>query len=737
MNLDLYFSREYLKAAVLISLLTVWVLVGLFYYLNYYTKRRYFTIWTAAWLFYALWITLRFGVQGDEPQPWLLMLQFWCVGVSAVFLFWGGQRFLGEKVSQKVIGLFFVFLLIWSYVAAYQLDNHSRLESGIPLFTLLAAASLFTARNFLKYRREHNYIGATLLTLGFSLWGIYMASYPFLDSKDLLSLALFISAAIQLLVAVSMIILVLEEVRSSRQLAEEQIQIQKRQQGILQTRITSTEERYQSLFDQAGEAIVITDPDNFKILELNRAAEHLLGITNADAGQRSLKSFFKLPLAEGQTSPEGVAWFEMVRQQRSLQVIRKNGSSVDVEMDGTQIDYDGQPSYQFFLREMTERVKLEQQLRQSEKLSALGQMISGVAHELNNPLAVIKGYVELILAHHELPSKTRVDLERVALESNRAAKLVGNFLSFSREQSARRELVDFNELIQRVISLRRFDLAIVPVHVEIDLAPNLPRTAADPDQIQQVIINLMNNALHAVLDQPGVQRLKISTRLKGYLIQILIEDSGPGVPTELVDKIFEPFFTTKEVGTGTGLGLSIAHSIMTEHQGRITYHPSPMGGAGFILEFPILGLDAAAAGAVEKKDPAASLPKTALVSANILVLDDERGLAELLGELLKILGYTPTICNSPARALEFLEQQSFDLIISDFRMPGMNGQEFYDVVKQKYPALQSRVVFVTGDVLNEETHGFLQSTGNPHLGKPFNLTSVKHVVAEVLSQAAQ
>ncbi|MEY2465828.1 MAG: two-component system, NtrC family, sensor kinase [Verrucomicrobiota bacterium] len=734
MNLDFYFSREYLKAAVLISLLTVWVLVGLFYYLNYYTKRRYFTIWTAAWLFYALWITLRFGLQGDEPQPWLLMLQFWCVGVSAVFLFWGGQRFLGERVSQKIIGLFLVFLLIWSYVAAYQLDNHNRLGGGIPLFTLIAAASLFTARSFLKYRHQHSYMGATLLTLGFTLWGIYMAVYPFLDSKDLISIALFISAAIQLLVAVSMIILVLEEVRSSQQLAAEQLQLQKREQGVLRTRITSTEERYQSLFDQAGEAIIITDPDNFEILELNRAAEHLLGITSAETTRRSLKTFFNIP--DAQTPPDGAAWFERVRQQRSLQVIRKNGSSVEVEMDGTQIDFDGRPSYQFFLREMTERVKLEQQLRQAEKLSALGQMISGVAHELNNPLAVIKGYVELILAHHDLPPKTRVDLERVAQESIRAAKLVGNFLSFSREQSARRELVNINELIQRVIGSRRFDLAVVPVRLETELAPDLPPTAADPDQIQQLLINLMNNALHALLDQTGVQRLKISTRVKERLIQILVEDSGPGVPPELVGKIFEPFFTTKEVGSGTGLGLSIAHSIMTEHQGNIRYQTSSLGGAGFVLEFPILGLDADPAGVADNNEPAALPLETAPASANILVLDDERGLAELLGELLKILGHTPTVCNSPAHALEFLERQSFDLIISDFRMPGMNGREFYDIVKQKYPALQSRVVFVTGDLLNEETHGFLQSTGNPHLGKPFNLTSVKQAVAEVLTRVA-
>src|SRR5262249_8156149 len=155
-----------------ISLLSVWVLVGLFYYLNLYTRRRYFTIWTGAWLFYALWITLSFGLQSETPQRWLLMLEQWCVGVSAVVLFLGGQRFLGERVSQRLIGWFLLFLFVWSYAGAFHLDNPLVVE--VPLFSLIALASLSTARGFFRYRQERGYIGATLLTLGFTLWGGYM-----------------------------------------------------------------------------------------------------------------------------------------------------------------------------------------------------------------------------------------------------------------------------------------------------------------------------------------------------------------------------------------------------------------------------------------------------------------------------------------------------------------------------------------------------------------------------------
>src|ERR1043166_6764372 len=157
---DLYLSREYLEAGLVVSLLSVWVLVGLFYYLNHYTKRRYFTIWTTAWLFYALWITLSFGMRSGSPPPWLVMVEMWCIGVSAVFLFWGSERFVGERVRQLLVGFFLLFLLVWSYVGAYHLGNSLQIE--VPLFTLIGIASLITAQTFRSEERRHKYIGATL-----------------------------------------------------------------------------------------------------------------------------------------------------------------------------------------------------------------------------------------------------------------------------------------------------------------------------------------------------------------------------------------------------------------------------------------------------------------------------------------------------------------------------------------------------------------------------------------------
>ncbi|HKI69722.1 MAG TPA: PAS domain-containing protein, partial [Verrucomicrobiae bacterium] len=337
-GLDLYFTRESLKTGVLVSLLSVWVLVGLFYYLNRYTKRRYFTIWTAAWLFYALWITLSFGLQGEKPEPMIMMFEDWCVGVAAVFLLWGSQQFLGERVRQQSLGWFMAFLLVWSYIGAYYLDKP--LQTQLPLFGLIGVASLLAARSFLKYRRQHQYVGATLLMLGFALWGAYMMAYPFMeDSGDLVSLALFLSAMVQIFLAVSMIILVLEEVRHTHQIAMEQIHSGRLERAALQTQVASTEERYRQLFDQAGEAILIVHAEDLRLLELNRAAEHLLGIPQAEAGRRLLTSFCQLEVS-GKSNPQtGGEWVQLICSQQPLNLIRKDGSVVPVEANGARINF--------------------------------------------------------------------------------------------------------------------------------------------------------------------------------------------------------------------------------------------------------------------------------------------------------------------------------------------------------------------------------------------------------------
>jgi signal transduction histidine kinase/ActR/RegA family two-component response regulator len=737
---DFNFPPEYLRAALVLSLLTVWVLVGLFFYLNTYTRRRYFSLWTAAWLFYSLWLTLAIALEGGSESRLVDMLKQWCLSASAVCLLWGSSVFHNLKPRQTLFALFITFLLAWSYTAAYHLDN-SQL-ARVPGFVLMGLASGVTAWAFYKFRLRREYIGAGLLSVGFALWGVYLMAYPYLqDSREYASPAFLFSAVLQLFIAVSMIVLVLEEVRSSNKLAFQQLRSQRAEWSVLQRRMASTEERYRRLFDQAHEGILIVCAEELTILETNQTARYLLGIGESPARSYCLAGFLQDASPTDPVPPSTGDWSQWAVRQHLVNVLRLDTSVVPVEMDGARIEFDGRPAFQFFLRELTERTKLEQQLRQAERLSALGQMISGIAHELNNPLAVIMGYLELIVQRHELSPQTRADLQKVAQESQRAAKLVSNFLSFARDQKGRREAVQMNRVIEHVLELRQHELRIAGALVETELDPCLPETAADPDQVQQIFINLIGNAVHAMAESEPPHRLRIETVCEGRMLRVIVADSGPGVPKAIRARIFEPFFTTKEVGTGTGLGLSIAHNIMAEHAGHISYVESPLGGACFVLEFPIVAAPPRARTTETGFDTATDLkPKPATTEAapapaSVLVLDDERAIAEMLSEMLGLLGHQTTVCHSGQQALEALEHREFDVILSDFRMPGMDGREFYLRAAERHAAVRKRIIFLTGDVVNEQTREFLDSIGADYLGKPFHLDRVESAVNRVLDRA--
>jgi CheY-like chemotaxis protein len=281
--------------------------------------------------------------------------------------------------------------------------------------------------------------------------------------------------------------------------------------------------------------------------------------------------------------------------------------------------------------------------------------------------------------------------------------------------------------------LRKFDLSINNTELVLALNKTLPQTSASPDQFQQLLIILMNNALQAMGKMTQGRCLKISTTKSGDCIRVAVEDTGPGVPAEIQGKIFEPFFTTKGVGTGTGLGLSIAHSIMTEHQGQIHYERSPIGGAAFVMELPVKAVRVPTGHITEalEAEPRISGPATSR-QEKILVVDDEKPIVEMLGEMLGLLGYAPTLCTSAAEALEKMDQTEFDLVLSDVRMPQIDGQEFYRQASRKNLAFSQRFVFLTGDTINQETKAFLSSVGSQHISKPFRFSSIQEVVKRML-----
>jgi PAS domain S-box-containing protein len=734
---NLVFSDAHLKPALLISLLSVWVLVGVFYFLNTYTRRRYFTIWTAAWLFYALWLTLLFfcGQPDRGGSLWLMCLAEWCLCVSAVFLLWGSLRFLGQRVKQRLIALSLGFLLVWSYVDSYwpgmmQAQAHWSVQVHWSVFAFIGVASLITAGAFFRYRRIRPFLGAALLASGFLLWGAYLCAYPLFETKALAATGFLISALLQLLIAVSMIILVLEQVRYTHQRRDLFVREK------LQNKVWFTEERYQRLFQQAHEAIVIAARHDLRILELNRAAESLLGTTVRHATSQSLIAFCQIKNRPGKAPESGHEWFELICSQQPLNLVHKNGTLIPADTVGAPVEFGGQSAYQFFFRAITDRLRLEQQLRQAEKLSSMGQMISGVAHELNNPLAVIGGYLEVILASHNLPDKTRQDLAKVAHESSRATRLVRNFLAFARSQPAHRQMANINDLITGVVELRKFDLSLANVKIEAVLDRILPATSIEPDQIQQILIILINNAMQAMSKTPEPRNIRVSTALKEATIRITVEDNGSGVPPEVESRIFEPFFTTKEVGVGTGLGLSIAHGIMTEHGGHIRYERAALGGAAFVLEMPVVSIEVPRDSTTKILGaPTFGMDPAVPRSEKILVVDDEKAIVEMLGEMLGLLGYTASLCHTASEGLRRIGETKFDLVLSDLRMPDIDGPQFYRRATEIDARLQRRFIFLTGDTVNEETKAFLRTSGQPFLAKPFRLAGIEEVTRQTLASA--
>lgn len=371
----------------------------------------------------------------------------------------------------------------------------------------------------------------------------------------------------------------------------------------------------------------------------------------------------------------------------------------------------------------TEQKHLEQQLIQSEKMAALGQLISGVAHELNNPLTGVIGFAELLNAQCSDPIQ-RQYLSRVLADAERAAKIVRNLLSFARQRRPEKSYVDVNQVLERVLEFRAYELKVSNITLIKELQPELPPVFADPHQLEQVFLNIIINAEQA-LEEIDAQRIIVSRtscdRNRAKVI-VQFEDSGPGIPPEILPKIFDPFFTTKPVGRGTGLGLSLVYSIIQEHGGTIRAGAAQGGGALFTIELP------AAAGEEQSKPLEPSLVETAAAGLNVLVVDDEESVLALLRRFLEVEGLKVSTASSGYEAAALIKTHDFDLVMCDLKMPGLGGKELYALIEKSRPQLVGRVIFVTGDAIDPELNKLLQEAKVALLPKPFSLESVRKLV---------
>ena len=377
--------------------------------------------------------------------------------------------------------------------------------------------------------------------------------------------------------------------------------------------------------------------------------------------------------------------------------------------------------------DQTERRRLQDQLIQSEKMSAIGQLIAGIAHDLNNPLASVLGFADFLIEVPNVPPHIREPLTVIQEEAERASGIVRNLLGFARKQDNQRRPTALKPLLDATFVLLRNQLMAHRVEASIEVEPDLPMPDIDPNQIQQVFVNLINNAAQAIASsgRPGTISVRARRWLDGVAIDVI--DDGPGMAESLATQVFEPFFTTKAEGEGTGLGLSISQGIVKEHGGRIMLASEEGKGSTFTVQLPL-----STRAPAPPPDAAARTPTKRL---RVLVVDDEPHILHYMRATLEAWGHLPVVANDGEEALARASREPFDLIISDLRMPKFSGREFYEELARRNATMANRLVFSTGDTVRGDTLAFLETLDRPYLHKPFSLAELRSLLATVVRES--
>lgn len=490
--------------------------------------------------------------------------------------------------------------------------------------------------------------------------------------------------------------------------------------------LARSEARYRHLFEDASDAIMTFDSLG-RFTSVNDAGERISGY-----GRDELIGRFFGPLLPLSELPRAVMEFRKALSGQPGQfesvVVRKDGERRHITI--TYSCPQRSREVLCLIRDATEEKQLQHQLVQSEKMGAIGQLVSGVAHELNNPLASITAFAQLMLSDNNLTVEDRHATEVIASESRRAARIVHNLLTFARQHKAEKTFADINQVIENTLELRGYELNVRGIQIERVYADPPPSTMVDAYQLQQVFLNLVTNAEQAIasVERPR-HRLTVRTRADDETIRVEIEDTGPGIPPDSLERIFNPFYTTKPVGHGTGLGLSISLGIVSEHGGRIWADNVPSGGSRFCIELPkVAAIDAPAA-----------LPVVPLVvpgGLRILIADDEAPIRYALTRFLERAGHVVAAVASGTEAMAAAEAQLFDAILLDMRMPDVSGKQVFEQWQATQPELAQRVVFLTGDIVSTDLQQFLAGTGQSYIAKPFELEAVLRVLPQPRRPAA-
>ncbi|MGE3623332.1 MAG: ATP-binding protein, partial [Bdellovibrionales bacterium] len=499
--------------------------------------------------------------------------------------------------------------------------------------------------------------------------------------------------------------------------------------------LRASEARFRGITEAHPVPVMIVGLHGGAVLYASPGAEQLLGVTQSMLLHQPFERFLT----------DDKAWTELWQAMnaggdvdlKEVTLKRGDGTALSAALSARRINYQDENAMAIGLYDLTERkhaeaqiARQQEELQQSEKMAALGGLLAGVAHELNNPLSVALGQATLLIESAQ-DARVTARAEKIFKAADRCSRIVKSFLALARRKEPERRSVEINGIIQASLELLGFQIRTENIEIKLELEPNLPAIDGDPDQLTQVITNLILNAAQAMQDWQGAKKLKIrSWRASEQHVAVSIADSGPGVPAEIRSRIFEPFFTTKGNKGGTGVGLSLCLSIVASHGGQVHLGDTPGGGATFIMELPVAA-KSHAADTVMAPDGIRLPP-----GLKILLVDDEVELAQTLADLIEAETETTDIAANGAIALDKLRKNPYDIIVSDLRMPVMDGPGLHAALEQEMPAYLHKIIYVTGDTLSTHVQAFLNENPVPVIEKPYRLDDVRRAIIALLKENA-
>lgn len=491
-------------------------------------------------------------------------------------------------------------------------------------------------------------------------------------------------------------------------------------------KVQQSEVKYRTLVEQAADGIFLVEPFSGRFVDINPRMEELSG--------RSKEELLNMTLPMLQAEPERASTIEMLNRTLEqgqatvdeMPLQKGNGELVYVDLNSSLLEYLGGQVILGIARDATERRATQEHFRETSKLASAGQLAAGVAHEINNPLTVVIGFSEILLGQG-LSESAEARVQSINSEAKRAAKIVQNLLAFASKHEPDKQYSDVVTVLERTLELKARDFMLNNIEVRTQWGPNLPRTMVDEHQLIEVILNILINAEHALADVDRDGVITIETGKLADRIRISITDNGAGIPEEHTRKIFDPFFTTKEIGQGSGLGLSVSYGIIKQHAGDIWVESVVGKGSTFHIELPITSPVGAT---VEPEEPVQIEERVPEKPLNVLVVDDEPNIRTLVAASLSLGPCVVDMAQDGYEGWDKVQNAFYDTIILDIKMPGMSGQELYQMIEKYDKEQAQKVIFVTGDIASPDTYDFIAATGNPSLSKPFNVAEFRKLVLD-------